>query len=381
MCLVGLRNEVLSLIMCVLIGCFWGIIAPLANTPYNRDWPSQEMLGRGDPFGLASGILIAIPSGVATALRFVDSCDMSMPCAHYVDLTPIKLVDFDLPVLWDEIAVVWWAWPLVFRCFLRPSIVDCAGRMQPCFVFHSLSETKVSTLPVIGGASVEFTNIVAFVRIVGDYTDYVTTGGISIALTFVNILCIWIAGTSTFWLKEVAPVSRKNAFWTRDVKNYREQEGGVGALQVDTQVINEGIEAALELQQNAGKDVYEGDFDADINASKVAAARREGLASNAWEDAMFLDQDFGMEGKAVVGGAADAAIPDQITLQNIKKRKSATASLIYNANQLGGLGEAGETLFDNNILPPIDENVELPSDADGVNHDDVAKKILLQKYD
>jgi hypothetical protein len=29
---------------------------------------SQEMLNRGDQFGLSSGILIAIPSGVATAL-------------------------------------------------------------------------------------------------------------------------------------------------------------------------------------------------------------------------------------------------------------------------------------------------------------------------
>lgn len=69
LCFVSLRNEVVSLFICLFVGCFWGVIASLANTAENRDWPSQEMLGRGDPYGLVSGVLIAIPSGVATALR------------------------------------------------------------------------------------------------------------------------------------------------------------------------------------------------------------------------------------------------------------------------------------------------------------------------
>ena len=66
--LVSLRNEVFSLVICVLIGVFWGIMAAVGDAPQNRNWPSQEMLGRGDKFGLVSGILIAIPSGIATAL-------------------------------------------------------------------------------------------------------------------------------------------------------------------------------------------------------------------------------------------------------------------------------------------------------------------------
>lgn len=56
------------------------------------------------------------------------------------------------------------------------------------------------------------------------------------------------------------------------------------ALKVDTEVINDGIKAALELQQDAGKDIYDGDFDdIDLNSREVGAARREGLAANAWE--------------------------------------------------------------------------------------------------
>lgn len=96
---------------------------------------------------------------------------------------------------------------------------------------------------------------------------------------------------------------------------------------------------------------------------------------------MFVDQDFGMGGKVVPGGAAADVIPDQTTLEDTKRRKTATASLIQNAKQLGGLGEAGEALFDNNLLQGLDDDVHLPSDADGVNHEDVAKKILLRKYD
>lgn len=72
--LVSLRNECLSLVICLVVGLFWGVIAGVSDAPYNRDWPSAEMLSRGDPYGLTSGILIAIPSGVATALRFVPCC-------------------------------------------------------------------------------------------------------------------------------------------------------------------------------------------------------------------------------------------------------------------------------------------------------------------
>lgn len=33
-----------------------------------RDWPSDEMTSRGDVTGLVAGVLVALPSGVATAL-------------------------------------------------------------------------------------------------------------------------------------------------------------------------------------------------------------------------------------------------------------------------------------------------------------------------
>jgi uncharacterized hydrophobic protein (TIGR00271 family) len=69
LCLISLRNEAFSIAICIIIwGAFWGVIAAVARASMNRDWPSQEMLNRGDQFGLSSGILIAIPSGVATAL-------------------------------------------------------------------------------------------------------------------------------------------------------------------------------------------------------------------------------------------------------------------------------------------------------------------------
>ena len=43
----------------------------------------------------------------------------------------------------------------------------------------------------------------------GDTTNYWTIGAISFALTMVNIICILLAGTFAFKLKEVAPIKEK----------------------------------------------------------------------------------------------------------------------------------------------------------------------------
>lgn len=58
------------------------------------------------------------------------------------------------------------------------------------------------------------------------------------------------------------------------------------------------------------------------------------------------------------------------------------ADLIENANQnFGGLSPAGAALFDDTVMGDVADTASLPSDADGVDHDGVAVKLLLQKYD
>ena len=88
----GFRNEMVSLMMCFLVGIIVCIIAVGCGTPAARNWPTAEMevrgssmlleclprvsdlakdifQARGDAAGLLSGIFVAIPSGMAVALR------------------------------------------------------------------------------------------------------------------------------------------------------------------------------------------------------------------------------------------------------------------------------------------------------------------------
>jgi len=78
--------------------------------------------------------------------------------------------------------------------------------------------------------------------------DFVICGAISFFLTILNIMCIWISGIGMFWFKEVAPLTTKNTFWTRDVKAVRalnrQQKIYKGA---DAKVLQEGLRAALQV--------------------------------------------------------------------------------------------------------------------------------------
>ena len=67
----GVRNELISLLLCVVIGLVGGlIISPLIYFgAYEVDeWPTSEMTSRGRLHSCYTGILIAIPSGAGVAL-------------------------------------------------------------------------------------------------------------------------------------------------------------------------------------------------------------------------------------------------------------------------------------------------------------------------
>ncbi|KAL3908503.1 MAG: hypothetical protein SGILL_008456, partial [Bacillariaceae sp.] len=328
--LVSLRNEVFSLVVCVLIGLFWGVICAVGDVPFQREWPSQEMLGRGDKFGLVSGVFIAIPSGIATALSTLGQNSSGMT-------------------------------GVAISLSLLPPAVN-AGL---CWAYGAMLTTP------------------GIVPNEGDDTDYFDKGNISISLTLINIVCIWVAGTFAFWLKEVVPVQKKNAFWVRDVAEYRKQRRT--AAKADPVVLNDGMRAAMELRQELGAEVLEDEFNTGLTKKKIGAARRGGLASNALEDALHLDNNFGMDGLIVPGGVTSSVVPDN-NLENIRLRKTqrhSVAELIENATQnFGGLSPAGAALFDDTLMgSDISETASLPSDADGVDHDGVAVKLMLQKYD
>jgi hypothetical protein len=79
--------------------------------------------------------------------------------------------------------------------------------------------------------------------------DFWKIGGISLALTVVNIVCIWVSGILMFAIKEVAPSKSKSAFWARDIKVARAIQKG--SQEVNLDVIKAGLQDALERDRRA----------------------------------------------------------------------------------------------------------------------------------
>ncbi|CAN0455622.1 unnamed protein product [Laminaria digitata] len=66
--LLSLSLQSFSLLICVGVGFFVGIVGVLFDP---ESWPTHEMETRGNPWGLLTGIAIAIPSGMAVALSIL----------------------------------------------------------------------------------------------------------------------------------------------------------------------------------------------------------------------------------------------------------------------------------------------------------------------
>ena len=69
----GIQHELISLGICILIGFLFGLIFCWieVETYYNgsgSQWPTQEMVSRGNGRSLVTGVAIAIPSGAGVAL-------------------------------------------------------------------------------------------------------------------------------------------------------------------------------------------------------------------------------------------------------------------------------------------------------------------------
>lgn len=198
-------------------------------------------------------------------------------------------------------------------------------------------------------------------------------GGVSFSLTLVNIVCIWIAGNFTFFLKEIVPLKEANAFWKQDIQEYRQNQNEKANLTV----INDGLEAALELQ-NDSPDLYKNGRS--LSGRHVADERRHGLATNAVEDAFYLDNNALKSDDIVPGGAIDL---DEAKLQEAASNTAMAEDILNKANKFGSLEDAGKALFDNNLLGKSsmadgDNDVFVQTDI-GIHHGSVAGELLLHE--
>lgn len=167
-----------------------------------------------------------------------------------------------------------------------------------------------------------------------DDTNYWRVGSTSFGLTLINIVCIWLAGVFTFWLKEVAPVEHKNAFWSRDLKIARQKpkdkDKGAGT-------IKDGLQAAIDLKRTYNGDI--GDDRPTVKTiKKLSARRRVSAPTSKWEDALLFDRN-----------PAGSRVPER------RIERASSDGILRETEALGGIDNATDILFNNSLFRTEDE--------------------------
>eukprot|EP00904_Undaria_pinnatifida_P000673 jgi/Undpi1/10606/HiC_scaffold_29.g13056.m1 len=174
-----------SLLVCVGVGFLVGMVGVWFKP---TDWPTHEMETRGNPWGLLTGIAIAIPSGMAVALSILSKNVNSL------------------------VGVA-----------ISASLLPPAVNTGLCLAVALLGPAALDE-PV-------------------DTDEYVMIALISMCLTIVNILSIYVAGVWLFLFKEVAPIKSENSFWSQDMIHARKFQQKLGKFG------SEGGEAAHHLRR------------------------------------------------------------------------------------------------------------------------------------
>lgn len=148
----SLRTECLALLGCVIIGAFIGLGAGYTNLA-DDTWPTNEMQIRGEPSGLLTGIAIAIPSGMGVCLSILGGNTSSL------------------------VGVA-----------ISASLLPPAVNAGVCFIYSFLLR--------FGGADNENKSS----------GEFAVIGSISLALTVINIVCIFVSGVGMFLVKVSLPM-------------------------------------------------------------------------------------------------------------------------------------------------------------------------------
>ena len=327
--LTSFRNEVVSLFVCLVVGSLMGLLCSNGSAPERHDWPTREMTSRGDVDGLRAGILVAIPSGMAGKLNSlkVFLSDAFVLCPVWkVGIVSSTHASVATALVLVALSTLGKNSSSMTGVAISLSLLPPAVNAGLCWMYELMLLADVAT------------------RNEGDETKYWEIGAVSLALTGLNIICIWMGGVFIFWCKQVAPINKKNVFWSEDIKAARENE----ELHVDTDKIQDGLEAVLELNEGpTGFDLCEkGQYsNFNLTSTPLRGSRRKTFTASVTDDAFFLGgPDFG---GGAVGDAPPAERKRRAALNRRATLRKATVgkSLLDIANQFGGLEGAGRSSF------------------------------------
>nr|XP_022908819.1 uncharacterized protein LOC111420133 isoform X1 [Onthophagus taurus] len=183
---IGIQSELLGLLIALLVGYCYGAVICLSTDKYgDNDWPTNEMISRGELRTFGVGCLIAILSGAALALGLLsDNIASLVGVAISTSLMPPAV---NAGLLWSVASI---------------------------YYLKGDESTRYSTLV--------YTNYYSDDR----GFEIALLGCMSLCLTFANIIFIYIAGLIAFKVKEVAPIASrdhiKRHFWKHDIKVSRD---------------------------------------------------------------------------------------------------------------------------------------------------------------
>ncbi|XP_067003054.2 uncharacterized protein [Anabrus simplex] len=178
----GIRNELLGLLTCLIIGFLFGCAIGLSTDKWgDGEWPTEEMTSRGKVRSLWVGLLIALFSGAGVAIStLADYTGSLVGVAISASLLP-PAVNAGL------------LWGLAFMDVISGWDSNDNSTNPPLYTYV-YSEHRPSDLAILGT--------------------------VSMGLTLLNIVCIFIMGILVLKVKAVAPRTTKEQqkFWKHDVK-------------------------------------------------------------------------------------------------------------------------------------------------------------------
>lgn len=213
----GIKNELIGLLICLISGLLFGFVSGSvdikgANWGSTDSWPTDEMKSRGVPRGLWVGVFIALPSGIGVALSVLGGNSGS--------LIGVAISASLLPPAVN--AGMLWAYSIIAA--ISPPDLDVIYKNVTVGNTSFLEETFTPTKSL--GCKPFINNKYSPVHSCDMATEALYLGLISLSLTLLNILCIFIMGITFLKIKEVAPqhttTDSTRDFWSQDIQVVKE---------------------------------------------------------------------------------------------------------------------------------------------------------------
>ncbi|OWF41400.1 uncharacterized protein LOC110462543 [Mizuhopecten yessoensis] len=230
----GIRNEVLSLLICVGMGLAWGLVCggvckDGAFWGSTDAWPTSEMKSRGMTRSLWTGILIALPSGAGVALSILGGNTGSLVgVAISASLLPPAV---NAGMLWASAIIASIEPPPRVQTVTPPTSTIQYNVTQTRYNVTQTNNTATDlpiSLNLTPGLNCVPLDRNAYIPVYScDMAEEMLYLGLfSLLLTILNIICIIIMGIIVLKIKEVAPQMALSedtkTFWKEDIKIAKE---------------------------------------------------------------------------------------------------------------------------------------------------------------